>query len=72
LTALEQYLSLFPIFSTIRIVSDILFQNPKKYLCGFRLYERALFFILVHRFFQDMAAMVFDRYLLQQTLFTKK
>ena len=59
----------FPV--TIRIVSNIFSKSPKN-ICGFHLYERALFFILVHRVFQDMAAMVFDRYLLKQTLFTKK
>ena len=67
MTALQQYLSQSPF-----VLFPTFFQNPEKYLCGFHLCERALFFILVHQVFQDMAAMAFDRYLLKQTLFTKK
>jgi hypothetical protein len=62
----EQYLSLFPILSAIRILSGIFFKIPEN-ICGFRLSERALFCIFV-RVFQDMADVAFDRYLLKQTL----
>jgi hypothetical protein len=77
----------FP-FSPPFVLFPTFFQNPRKYFCGFRLSERALFCIFVHRVFQDMAATAFGRYLLKafgryllkafgryllkQTLFTKK
>ena len=48
------------------------FKNTWKYFCGFRSSERVLLCIFVHRVFQDMTAMAFDRYLSMKTLFTKK